>query len=160
MTESYMRGIVVGIIIVIYATFYIINRAKKPKNKEQYIRKIQMYYARKNMKKTIELSMEALNRFQLDIEDKVTVLIAIANSNYELKNYVDAIMYYNEAFNITFIHKKEYHYSECFIYALDCLIKLDKLEKAKALFNKIIYSKEENKEFRKLIVFAKKNSLI
>lgn len=157
MDVTYLKKLMVIILLIVYILYYFRKNNIKPVTQKQYMKKINLYYSKKKWEKTINLSVEALNKFKLNTEEKIYVNLTIANCYYELHQYSSALDYYNVAFELTFSYNKKYNYAESFLYAIDTLIRLDMFIEAKNLYHKIISNAENISEFKKLIKFAEKN---
>lgn len=155
-----MRRVIVisGCIIVIASFIY--KKSYKPKTKNDFMKVLQMYFASKKWEKAIDLALEILDKFTLETEEMITVLLTISDSYYKLGKYELAVNYYEKVFEKLFSYEKKFHYAECLIWAMDCLIKLGRNAEAKSLYNKIVDGIEDKKGIRKLNIFAKNNNLI
>lgn len=155
-----MRSVIVisGCIIVIVSFVY--KKSFKPKTKKDFLKVLQMHLVGKKWGKAIDLALEILDKYTLDTEEMITVLFTISNSYYKLTEYELAVNYYEKAFEKLFSYEKKFHYAECLIWAIDCLIKLGRNTEAKSLYNKIVNGIEDKKEIKKLNIFAKNNNLI
>lgn len=160
MNGKLIRNLIVILGYIILIVLWFLKYKKRLKSKKDYMKRAELYYTSKKWLSAIDLGNNALSKFQVSSEEEITILLIIANSYYGLKEYNLAVDYYEKAFKYTFSLNKEYHYTDSFMYALEVLINLGRINDAKELFYKITLNKESDKKFSKLFKFAEKNNLI
>lgn len=160
MTGILIKNLTVLLGCIIFIVLWFLKYKRSLKTKKDYMKRSELYYTSKKWLNTIDLEIKALSKFEFTTEEEIIILFIIANSYYELKEYNLAVEYYEKAFEYTFSCNKEYYYADSFIFALESLINLGRINEAKKLFFKITYNKDSKKEFKKLFKFAEKNNLV